>query len=72
MSQENYISLYDFLGKAAGAELGKQVNEYAQIRKQPHKVRYIEHSGYAGYVNLYTREFLREFFQIKNIFTNAK
>lgn len=69
MSQENYISLYDHLGKAAGAELGKQVNEYAQIRKQPHKVRYVEHPGYAGYVNLYTKEFLQEFFQTKYLFT---
>jgi hypothetical protein len=26
------ISLYDYLGKAAGSELGKKVNEYSQIR----------------------------------------
>ena len=68
MSQENFISLYDYLGKAAGAELGKLVNEYAQIRKQPHKVRYVEHPGYAGYVNLYTKEFLDEYFEVKKVF----
>jgi len=72
IEQENYISLYDHLGKAAGADLGKQVNEYAQIRKQPHKVRYVEHPGYKGYVNLYTKEFLQEFFQTKYTLTNEK
>jgi len=72
MSQENYISLYDYLGKAAGADLGKQVNEYAQIRNQPHKVRYVDNPTYKGYVNLYTREFLQEFFQTKYALTNGQ
>jgi CTP:phosphocholine cytidylyltransferase-like protein len=72
MNKENYISLYDHLGKAAGAELGKQVNEYAKIRNQPHKVRYVENPGYAGYVNLYTKEFLQEFFQTKYVLTNEQ
>jgi hypothetical protein len=71
MSQENYISLYDYLGKAAGADLGKQVNEYAQIRKQLHKVRYVDNPTYKGYVNLYTREFLQEFFQTKYALTKG-
>jgi CTP:phosphocholine cytidylyltransferase-like protein len=72
MSQENFISLYDYLGKAAGADLGKKVNEYAQLRKQPHRVRYIDNPTYHGYVNLYTREFLQEFFQTKYMIENEK
>ena len=27
------VSLYDYLGRAAGAELGAKVNTYATIRK---------------------------------------
>ena len=31
MKNENFISLFDFLGKAAGAQLGKEVFEEANI-----------------------------------------
>lgn len=56
------ISLYDYLGKAAGPELGKKVNEYAKSCRAKIKLRYIENPKYKGNIVLYTPEFLDEFF----------
>lgn len=62
------ISLYDYLGKAAGSELGKQVNAYAYIRQAETGLRYVENPVYKGKIMLYTREFLDEFFLVQKIF----
>ena len=62
------ISLYDYLGKAAGSELGKKVNEYAYVRQAETKLRYVENPVYKGKIMLYTREFLDEFFRVQAIF----
>jgi len=62
------MSLYDYLGKAAGEELGNKVNTYAILRKQPFSQRYIENPLYKGPVFLYTKEFLDEYFKVQEIF----
>lgn len=62
------ISLYDYLGKAAGSELGKQVHAYACIRQEKTGLRYIENPAYKGNIMLYTKEFLDEFFLVQKIF----
>ncbi len=63
------ISLYDYLGKAAGSELGKKVNAYAYIRQTETGLRYVENPVYKGKIMLYTREFLDEFFRVQEIFS---
>jgi hypothetical protein len=70
MSQE-MISLFDYLGYAAGNELGKQVAEYGKIRKTAFGRRQVNTKKYKGEVLLYTREFLNEFFAVKTLFTNT-
>ena len=62
------MSLFDYLGYPAGKELGKQVGEYAKIRKAKHSTRYVSNPGYTGEVMLYEKEFLDEYFQAKQIF----
>jgi hypothetical protein len=62
------ISLYDYLGRAAGFELGKKVNAYAYIRQAETGVRYVENPVYKGKIMLYTREFLDEFFRVQEMF----
>jgi hypothetical protein len=58
----DYISLYDYLGEAAGSPLGKQVAEYAKTKNViPHK-RYVSNKKYQGDVLLYPSEFLDEYF----------
>jgi hypothetical protein len=66
--QNNMLSLFDYLGYAAGKELGEQVAEYATIRKAKYGMRNVSTKTYNGPVMLYTQEFLDEFFIVKNVF----
>lgn len=62
------LSLFDYLGYPAGNELGKQVADYAAIRKTKYDTRSVSTKTYTGPVMLYTQEFLDEFFAVKNVF----
>lgn len=62
MSSE-MLSLYDYLGQAAGPQLGKQVAEYAKIVKAKCETRFVSNPKYSGEVMLYTEEFLNDFFE---------
>ena len=64
------VSLYDYLGYPAGETLGKQVADYATIRKAKYGTRYVSTYTYKGNVMLYVREFLDEFFKVKDVFTD--
>lgn len=61
-SKNELISLYDYLGKAAGAELGKQVSKVAVIKNEPIGRRSVSNKSYTGEVFLYRREFLQDYF----------
>ena len=65
---EKMLSLYDYLGHAAGKELGEQVAAYAKVRKVRHGIRHVSNPSYTGPVMLYTREFLDEYFEVKKLF----
>ena len=56
------MSLYDYLGRAAGMELGGEVNKTAIKLKETIQEREISNSKYTGKVHLYRREFLDEYF----------
>jgi hypothetical protein len=56
------MSLYDYLGRAAGSELGKEVAETAGKLKETIHKRYVSNTKYKGEVLLYRREFLDEYF----------
>jgi len=63
MNQLPYMmSLYDYLGYAAGPELGKEVAETATKLQETIKTREISNTRYKGIVHLYRREFLDEYF----------
>ena len=66
---EKMLSLYDYLGRAAGSKLGKQVADYAKLRKAKHSVRHVSNPAYTGEVLLYTKEFLDECFNAKKVFS---
>ena len=66
--QTNMLSLYDYLGYAAGSELGKQVGEYATIKKTKCDTRHVSNPKYTGDIMLYEKAFLDEFFQVKKLF----
>ena len=59
---QEFLSLYDYLGRAAGGELGKAVHAVAKEENQPIEARNVETLKYKGTVLLYTREFLDKYF----------
>lgn len=57
-----YHSLYEYLGYAAGPDLGDKVNKAAIKSKQKYVTQHIEQGGYKGEVFCYTPKFLDEYF----------
>ena len=57
-----YLSLYDFLKRAAGPELGAVVEAAARKKKVKIKSREISNPVYSGKVCLYPESFLKEYF----------
>jgi hypothetical protein len=53
-----YLSLYDYLGKAAGNELGMQVSQAAYQAGIKPEEREISNPKYTGKVHLYPKDFL--------------
>ena len=58
------LSLYDYLGRAAGAELGREVMNAALAYPKFIKVelREVSNPAYTGKVMLYPQWFLEEYF----------
>lgn len=56
------MSLYDYLGYPAGADLGNTVYRAAVAVKVPVATREISNRSYTGKVMLYPESFLREYF----------
>ena len=62
-TQKPYMmSLYEYLGRAAGSELGKQVAATAVALRETIKEHEVSNSKYTGKIKLYRREFLDEYF----------
>ena len=59
----NMMSLYDYLGHAAGPELGKQVASAAAKAGVKHEMREVNHKGWNGPIMLYPRAFLDLYFK---------
>jgi len=59
---KNMISLYDYLGHAAGPDLGKRVAAAAAAKNIQFGTRHVENKSYTGQVLLYPKTFLDEFF----------
>tara|TARA_R110000796_G_scaffold87530_1_gene188814 strand:+ start:763 stop:981 length:219 start_codon:yes stop_codon:yes gene_type:complete len=56
------MSLYDYLGRAAGPELGKEVQDVAVKLKETIQEKPSPNPKYKGVTLLYRREFLDEYF----------
>lgn len=67
MEERGLVSLFDYLGYAAGSELGKQVATAATKAKEKIGRREVSNTKYKGEVLLYRREFLQEYFKTKQI-----
>ena len=66
-----FISLYDYLGKAAGSELGGKVYQFANIMGAKTSTKIVSHSPYReGRIMTYERHFLDQFFAVQSLFSN--
>lgn len=63
---EQYKSLYDFLGKPAGPELGAQVAAAAVAQSIPLQEKQINNPKYTGKVLMYPVSFLENYFNGPN------
>jgi hypothetical protein len=66
-SDLQFMSLYDYLGTAAGPTLGKEVAEAATKAKIPVNEKYVSNKKYAGKILMYPRNFLDKYFNNKEI-----
>ena len=57
------VSLYDYLGRAAGSELGKQVATAAAKAGVKHEIREVSNPKYRGPIMLYPKSFLDLYFK---------
>lgn len=67
-SQEKMLSLFEYLGKPAGQELGKKVFELSKQNKIKTQTRDISNSKYTGKVMLYPESFLKNYFKSDLLF----
>ena len=58
----NMMSLYDYLGRPAGSELGQQVAAAAAANYVKFETRHVSTKTYTGKIMLYPKSFLDSFF----------
>ena len=56
------LSLYDYLGKPAGSELGIKVNEAAKKQGVRYNFKEIDNPKYKGKIMTYPKSFLDDYF----------
>lgn len=56
------LSLYDYLGHAAGGDLGKKVAIQASKEKIGFKTKTIKNPNYEGEIMMYPKTFLEKYF----------
>jgi hypothetical protein len=66
---DEYLSLFDYLGKAAGRELGKEVNNEAIKFNVQTKIREVSNQTYKGKIMLYPKSFLETYFNNRQLKT---
>ena len=62
METVQYKSLYEYLGRAAGAELGKKVATAASAQKIKLATQEVSNPKYTGTILMYPVSFLDEYF----------
>ena len=61
------LSLYDYLGKPAGRDLGKQVADAAVAEKIKINAKYVSNPKYSGDILMYPKEWLDKYFQVSQV-----
>lgn len=66
LTKDTMLSLFDYLHRAAGPELGKKVAQSAAFANEPIRTRGVSNPKYVGKVYLYRKEFLDKYFRNEN------
>ncbi len=61
--ETKFVSLFDYLGHAAGGELGKAVYAKAKETHQPTQQRDVSNTKFTGKVMMYPESFLDSYFK---------
>lgn len=72
MNKDIYYTLYEWLGRAAGDELGLRVSIKAKEVGIKLGSKYIDHKGYKGEVRTYPKDFLEKYFSEEKIENKIK
>ena len=67
MKETQFISLFDYLGKAAGSELGREVAYAASVENIPYTIKEVRNTVYSGKIMMYPKTFLDKFFKQKTM-----
>ena len=59
------LSLFDYLGKPAGSDLGKQVANAAAKEKIRIDAKYVSNPKYKGEILMYPKEWLDQYFKVE-------
>lgn len=65
--ENQMLSLYDYLGKAAGKDLGNQVYKVASAQKIQVTEKQVSNPVYKGKVLMYPKSFLDSYFQVEQV-----
>jgi len=63
MGEIQFISLFDYLGKPAGSELGKKVALEAHSKNIPYTMKEVHNKFYSGKIMMYPKTFLDKLFK---------
>jgi len=69
---DKMMSLFDYLGRAAGPKLGWEVAKEANLQKTKTGIREVSNTRYSGPIKLYTENFLMSFFNNPKYRTTIK
>ena len=61
------ISIFDYLGKPAGSDLGKQVAAAAHTDKVRIDAKYVTNPKYSGNILMYPKDWLDNYFKVEQI-----
>jgi len=67
MENQEMLSLYDYLGRAAGTELGRMVFRISQTKNVKVQTKEVSNPAYQGKVLMYPKWFLDEYFKTPQV-----
>jgi len=72
MNNREFLSLYDFLKKSAGTELGKEVYKTAKFLGEEVSTKRVETPTYKGVVMCYPPKFLNYIFTLPKFYEQTQ